>query len=510
MLVSIFALFTTSCEKDFVDVDELKINEVEVQFNALNQFNDLKSDAFDIECSGEEVVSARIVIDGNEYNPLVMNVDGELLTQVIKLTSGTYEVTEFMLLDGAGNIVQATPAAGSDFAIYVSETVPFELVVPEFDKVERTVEVLCYTEAEYISFGFNWFNIGQVEVHQLLFFGDLCYFPDLYVGSLYDEVFDLSLYPIDIIALFEIRTFVEENGDWKPLKVFSNVSNPNEPLVTEWYTHSNGVLDFKFELWVLVYTGMGEFDYVLFDEFLFDSENPLTADTHNVVDFVIGNCVYTPAQFEYDPHEPIEFIAGCDAEIVYDLIIQEFPEQENAMNNLPHLFDPNNQLNVITNVDVDVWVEFIFEGAGWVNTFGYYTYEVGQKPTDPSQLNKTVIWPQVDDNVIFPGDLFQIGQLPENTVIGFYLVAQGWQNGQMVNGIYTHYTDFDWNENETQQHTLFIENECNSLILTFEDIKLPGGDKDFNDLIIRVLDNVQGFQNQANSFDVTNIPFLLQ
>ena len=508
-------LFLTSCENDDMGLQP-KNEKTDVTFGINHVTDLLKSDAMDIECNGDEAVSAEIIIDGfnDPFTPSL--IDGGTLTQAIKLNSGVYTVTSFKLLDAQGNVVKATPADGSDFAVYVSETVPFQLEVPEFDKVERNIEVLCFNEADYTSFGFNWFNIGQVEVNQLLFFGDLCYFPELYVGSLYDQTFTLSSYPFDIIALFEIRTFVDNNGQWESLKVFSNVDNPNAPLAAEWFTHSSGVVDFKFELWVMVYTGMNQFDWVLFDEFLFDSENPLVAETNNVVDFVIGNCVYTPAQFEYDPFEPIEFVQSCPVDVISDNILTLFPEQENAITAWPTLFDANNQLSVITGsvngVDTDVWVEYIFEGAGWVNTFGYYTYEVGQKPSDPSQLTKTVIWPQVSDinegGPLAPGELFQIGQLPENTVVGFYIVAQGWDGTEMVPGVYTHYTDFEWNENETQQHTLFIESGCNSLVLTFEDIKLPSGDKDFNDIIIKINDNDSGFVNQPNSFDLTNVVIL--
>ena len=310
LLIIFSGVFFVSCEKD-VGV-ELQIKS-DVVFGANNIQMSLKSNEFDVQCTGEDAVVAEIIIDGftEPFTPSVFDNNGELLTQAIKLNSGVYTVTSFKLLDTQGNVVMATPADGSEYGIYVSETVPFELVVPEFDKVEVTVDVLCFNEADYTSFGFNWFNIGQVEVNQLLFFGDLCYDPANYEGSLYDNVFDLSSYPFDIIALFEIRTFVDNNGQWESLKTFSNVGNPNAPLAAEWFTHSSGVVDFKFELWVYVQTDVNTWDYILFDTWEFDSNNPLTADSNNIVDFVIGDCVYggTPPQFQYEPNvlpEPVQ------------------------------------------------------------------------------------------------------------------------------------------------------------------------------------------------------------
>ncbi|MFW6225874.1 MAG: hypothetical protein ACOC3V_02845, partial [bacterium] len=213
MLFFTVGLFFTSCEKDIVDGPDS--SKTEVSFD-INHVMDLKSDAFDIECTGGEAVTAEIMIDGFDepFTPSLLDVDGETMTQVIKLNSGSYTVTSFKLLDDDGNIVKATPSYGSDCDIYVSETVPFELVVPEFDKVERSVEVLCFNEAEYGNFGFNWFNIGQVEVNEIFFFGDLCYNPADYEGSLYDELFELEDYPFDIPALFEIRTFIDNDGVW--------------------------------------------------------------------------------------------------------------------------------------------------------------------------------------------------------------------------------------------------------------------------------------------------------
>ncbi|MFW6243447.1 MAG: hypothetical protein ACOC2W_04740 [bacterium] len=315
MILFSFGLFFTSCEKDDM-VDGLDSSKTEVSFD-INHVMGLKSDAFDIECTGGEAVTAEIMIDGfNEpFTPSLLDVNNEVMTQVIKLNSGSYTVTSFKLLDVDGNVVQATPTEGSEYEIYVSETVPFELVVPEFDKVEKEVDVLCFNESEYTNFGFNWFNVGQVEVNEIFFFGDLCYDPLVYEGSLYDDLFNLEDYPFDIPALFEIRTFVDNDGEWESLKTFSNVVDNQYvegPVSAEWFTHSNGVVDFKFELWVLVYTGQGLFEYVKFDEFEFDSENPLTAETNNVVDFVIGDCFYegTPPQFNYPVPPVIEPTPG--------------------------------------------------------------------------------------------------------------------------------------------------------------------------------------------------------
>lgn len=178
-----------------------------------------------------------------------------------------------------------------------------------------------------------------------------------------------------------------------------------------------------------------------------------------------------------------------------------FPETQNAMINHPYLFQEGVTLNVTTAEETEVYVVFVWEGAGWKNTFGYCAYPADNPPTSVEELQKYVVFPNVslvgEGGGLEPGDMVQLGTepFPANTVIGFYLVAQGWANGQMVNGVYTHYTNINFNHNNNQQHLLFIEAGCQDLVLTFEDIRLPGGDKDFNDIILVIKDNPEQLPN---------------
>lgn len=178
-----------------------------------------------------------------------------------------------------------------------------------------------------------------------------------------------------------------------------------------------------------------------------------------------------------------------------------FPETQNAMINHPYLFQEGVTLNVTTAEETEVYVVFVWEGAGWKNTFGFYAYPADNPPTSVEELQKYVVFPNVslvgEGGGLEPGDMVQLGTepFPANTVIGFYLVAQGWANGQMVNGVYTHYTNINFNHNNNQQHLLFIEAGCQDLVLTFEDIRLPGGDKDFNDIILVIKDNPEQLPN---------------
>lgn len=190
-------------------------------------------------------------------------------------------------------------------------------------------------------------------------------------------------------------------------------------------------------------------------------------------------------------------------------IISIFPERENAMNNHPNLFASGATKNVTLAQSSEVYVQYVWEGAGKTNTFGYYAYPANNPPATAQELQKHVVFPNVtkveDGRGLNSGDMVQLGTgaFPANTVIGFYLVADGWSGGQMVQGSYTIFTHPNFNTNNTQQHLLFIEDSCNDLVLTFEDLLLPHGDKDFNDIILVIKDNEDGMIN--TKFDTTGI-----
>jgi len=204
---------------------------------------------------------------------------------------------------------------------------------------------------------------------------------------------------------------------------------------------------------------------------------------------------------------PDDIIPTEPCPTLMEAITLMFPESVNAMELHPYLFEEDVTLNVTTEVETNVYVKFIWEGAGWKNTFGYYAYPADNPPTSIEELEKHVVFPNASmvgsGGGLEPGDMVQLGDgpFPANTVIGFYLVAQGWANGQMVEGIYTHYTNIEFNNNNNQQHLLFIEDGCQDLVLTFEDIMLPGGDKDFNDIILVIKDNEDQLPNTKFNVD---------
>lgn len=218
-----------------------------------------------------------------------------------------------------------------------------------------------------------------------------------------------------------------------------------------------------------------------------------------------------------DEGVPEEIIPTKPCATLYSRIFTLFPESKNNYSKYPELFESQLSKSVVLKKESEVYITFVDEGAGWKNSLGYYTYNLSNPPKSIDDLEKHLLFPNVsqvnEGGGLNTGDMLQIGtgKFPANTVVGFFLIAQGWKNGLVDKGRYTHYTDIQFNIGGHQQHTLFIEKNCNDLVMTFEDIdmadKLSYSDFDYNDILFVISDNKDPNHTTASTaFDLTNIP----
>ena len=208
---------------------------------------------------------------------------------------------------------------------------------------------------------------------------------------------------------------------------------------------------------------------------------------------------------DVEPTEPCETLMANISEM--------FPERVDVRDVHEDLFNDEAILSIHVTEETPVFVSFIDEGAGWRNTFGYYAYPADNPPQSVEDLEMHKVFPNVskvgEGGGLDFGDRVQLGDgsFPAGTVIGFYIVAQGWKNGLTVEGVYTHYTDKQFNLGQAQQSTLFVSSDCDDIVLTFEDIKVSSGscDHDFNDIILTIKDSRDlGMPNTR--LDVSGLP----
>ena len=164
---------------------------------------------------------------------------------------------------------------------------------------------------------------------------------------------------------------------------------------------------------------------------------------------------------------------------------------------------------------------FLHEGAGYTNTLGYYYYDKKSSPGSREAIsNYTVIFPNSSfqgsggglrsgDRVQLkykPGTAQESKTFPAGTVVGWFLVANGWKGTGVGDGYTIHLSDYKLNYEKNpnlRRHTAFLYDRVEqALILGFEDINRESSscDNDFNDAIFKVK------VSPSASIDLTDVP----
>jgi hypothetical protein len=191
---------------------------------------------------------------------------------------------------------------------------------------------------------------------------------------------------------------------------------------------------------------------------------------------------------------PDNIIPGQADTILFEKIMAAFPEKQNNMASNSELFNDTIQKRVVLLNRSQVYLTFISEGAFFDNTFGWYSYNSSKDVNGSSDITLNILFPNVSKNILNPGDMLQVGTgaFPAGTVIGFFLIVRGWENGSVHFDRETFYTDIKLNRNDQQQHILFQEKNLRDLVLAFEDLSVTDtSDFDFNDIIFTVTDNAE-------------------
>jgi len=184
------------------------------------------------------------------------------------------------------------------------------------------------------------------------------------------------------------------------------------------------------------------------------------------------------------------------------------PEYKKLTDSHPQYLEDLNDGSIKLYEDAEVWVTFVHEGAGWLNTLAYYTYPNDNPPATAAAISdKTIIFPNLSflswDNTggLVSGNKVQLLYLdpitklystkfPKNTSVAWVLRAKGWSNSTqlVVNDYRTHYSDVRFNSEidpKKKKHNVVLNDAARKLLLVgFEDMdRENGSDNDFNDAI---------------------------
>jgi LruC domain-containing protein len=172
------------------------------------------------------------------------------------------------------------------------------------------------------------------------------------------------------------------------------------------------------------------------------------------------------------------------------------PERQPVPQFRPEYLNSTAERNLILKEQCDVWITFVHEGAGYLNSLFYFVYNVNNKPTTISQVDSFIaIFPNASysgsGGGLNSGNKVHIGRFGADTAIGFAIAANGWNGSTVTNG-YGLYTSIKSMNPETnpayQEHVVLLyDNPTQRFLIGFEDInRMPSmsSDNDFNDVII--------------------------
>jgi len=175
----------------------------------------------------------------------------------------------------------------------------------------------------------------------------------------------------------------------------------------------------------------------------------------------------------------------------FDRIANALPE---AHVNEAFLTDDSGS-NITLKEEGEVFVTFIHEGAGYRNSFGFFTFDKNNPPTSPEDVAETIVFPNLSYPHLTNGHRVSLGTFPAGTSIGFFIAANGfWYYTGVKNWAVPYYYSLkslnpDPTDDLKQHNVLLFDDEVDEVIIGFEDLPRTWGDNDFNDAVFSVKAN---------------------
>lgn len=156
----------------------------------------------------------------------------------------------------------------------------------------------------------------------------------------------------------------------------------------------------------------------------------------------------------------------------------------------------NNTFKITQSTDLSV--TFISEGAGFLNSFGYFTYDDSGPILDSATIfaNASAIG---SGGLLTTGDTVDLGLFDTGTNIGFWVTANGYNqpNGN------TYYSIDHLNPDNERHIAMYFDETSGQVVIGFEDL-YNLGDADYNDLLYTL--STSGGRLDPSKIDISMIP----
>ncbi len=167
----------------------------------------------------------------------------------------------------------------------------------------------------------------------------------------------------------------------------------------------------------------------------------------------------------------------------------------------PEYIASNTASNIEITQTAELWMTFLHEGAGYLNTIGYYKYHKNNPPVSTADISSIhVVFPnlsyQNSGGGLISGDKVYLGTCGADTMIGFVLLANAYNSNsnQVGNGNGQFYSNDELNPESSaalRSHNVLLWDSIEQkMIIAFEDLnRESNSDDDFNDALIYISSN---------------------
>lgn len=165
ILVVMPVFFCNSCEKQF-EAEQEGTLELGVDLDQLDgQLKSALSDSIDIRTHFIVISvvndNGELVLDNERLE--LYNFGGHWITKAIKLKTGRYQVTKFLVIDWNGNVLLAAPVEGSPMAYLVDKPLPFPFGIIKNQTTRVVPEVLVVNNEPPEAFGYATFGYHVIR-----------------------------------------------------------------------------------------------------------------------------------------------------------------------------------------------------------------------------------------------------------------------------------------------------------------------------------------------------------
>jgi|GEM_PF-2858735 len=169
-IITLTSTFILSCE----DEKDIIQSEGKIEFNAViidNESKSLKIKSDDL----REIISAIITIENKNGETIIESkeinfykFESSYITAPLPLTTGSYVLTKFYLIDNSGTVIYASPLESSELSYLVDQALPIVFTIDKDEVTTLYPEVLSTYGYEPEDFGYISFGINNVETFDFL------------------------------------------------------------------------------------------------------------------------------------------------------------------------------------------------------------------------------------------------------------------------------------------------------------------------------------------------------